>query len=44
VAADAYAATLFGLAGADIGHIRLAAGMGLGTMDLQGIRVEEIAV
>ncbi len=44
VAADAYAATLFGKAPDDIGYIRLAAEMGLGTKDLQAIKVEEIAV
>jgi uncharacterized protein (DUF362 family) len=44
VAADAYATTLFGLTGADIGYIRAAAEMGLGTLDLDGIRIEEIAV
>lgn len=44
VAADAYAATLFGLTGADIGYIRAAADMGLGTMDLSSIKVEEISV
>jgi uncharacterized protein (DUF362 family) len=44
VAADAYAATLFGLTGQDIGYIRLGAEMGLGQMDLGAIKVEEIAV
>jgi len=44
VAADAYAATLFGLTGADIPAVRAAAQMGLGTMDLRGIRIEEINV
>jgi uncharacterized protein (DUF362 family) len=44
VAADAYAATLFGLQGADIGYVRAAAEMGLGTLDLAGLRIEEIAV
>jgi len=44
VAADAYAATLFGLAGADIGYVRAAAEMGLGTMELDGIKIEEINV
>jgi uncharacterized protein (DUF362 family) len=42
VAADAYAATLFGLTGADISYVKAAAEMGLGTMDLDGIRVEEV--
>jgi uncharacterized protein (DUF362 family) len=44
VAADAYAATLFDLAGADIGYVRAAAEMGLGTMDLESIMIEEIHV
>ena len=44
VAADAYAATLFGMSGTDIPAIRAGADMGLGTMDLSGVRVEEISV
>lgn len=44
VAADAYAATLFGLQGADIAYVRAAAEMGLGTMDLGSIKLEEIGV
>jgi len=44
VAADAYAATLFGLTGADIAYVRAAADMGLGTLDLSSVRVEEIGV
>jgi uncharacterized protein (DUF362 family) len=44
VAADSYAATLFGMTGPDIDYIRLGAEMGLGQMDLGAIRVEEIAV
>jgi uncharacterized protein (DUF362 family) len=44
VAADAYAATLFGLTGAEIGYIQAAADMGLGTLDLASIKVEEIAL
>jgi uncharacterized protein (DUF362 family) len=42
VAADAWAATLFGLSGADIGYVKAAAEMGLGTMDLDSIEVEEV--
>jgi uncharacterized protein (DUF362 family) len=42
VAADAYAATLFGLSGADIGYIKAGADMGLGTMDLTGLDIREI--
>jgi uncharacterized protein (DUF362 family) len=44
VAADAYAATLFGLTGEDIDYIRAAADMGLGTLDLEAIKIEEVAV
>jgi uncharacterized protein (DUF362 family) len=44
VAADAYAATLFGLAGKDISYVKAAAEMGLGTLDLGSIKVQEIAV
>lgn len=43
VAADAYAATLFGLTGNDIPAIRAGAHMGLGTMDLNSIKIEEIS-
>ena len=44
VAADAWAATLFGLTGADISYVKEAAEMGLGTMELDGIRIEEISL
>ena len=44
VAADAYAATLFDLPGAGIGYVQAAADMGLGTLDLESIEIEEIAV
>ena len=44
VAADAYAATLFGMTGKDIGYIRLGAEMGLGQMDLNAIKTVEIPV
>ncbi len=42
VAADAYAATLFDLTGADIAYVRAAAEMGLGTMELDNIKIEEV--
>jgi len=42
VAADAYATTLFGLTGADIGYIQASADMGLGSMDLNNIDIQEI--
>ncbi len=44
VAADAYAATLFGLRGADIAYVKAAAEMGLGTLDLESVAIEEIQV
>ena len=44
VAADAYAATLFDLTGADIPAIRAGAQMGLGAIDLSSIKIEEISV
>jgi uncharacterized protein (DUF362 family) len=44
IAADAYAATLFGLTGTDIPAIRAGADMGLGTMDLGSIKIEEISI
>jgi uncharacterized protein (DUF362 family) len=44
VAADAYAAMLFGRRGADIPATVAGAQMGLGTMDLDSIKIEEIAV
>ena len=44
VAADAWATSLFGLTGADISYIKAAANMGLGSMDLESVKVEEIDV
>lgn len=44
VAADAYAATLFGLTGRDIAYIRAAADMGLGTLDLQSVDIQELTL
>ena len=44
VAADAYATGLFGMKPADVKYIKLGAEMGLGTMELKNIRIEEIAV
>jgi len=44
VAADAYAATLFDLTGADIPYVQAAADMGLGTLKLNSIKVREINV
>lgn len=44
IAADAYAATLFDLKGEDIAYVKAGADMGLGTMDLSSIKVEEVAL
>ena len=44
VAADSYAATLFGLIGADIPSVKLAADMGLGLLDLGSVKVDQINV
>jgi uncharacterized protein (DUF362 family) len=43
VAADAYAATLFGLTGQDIAYVKAAAAMGLGTLDLGSVKIAEVA-
>ena len=43
VAADSWAATLFGLSGDDIGYLKAAAEMGLGSTDLSGLKIEEIS-
>ena len=42
VAADAYAATLFGLSGDDVPYVTAAAAMGLGEMDLEKVDVREV--
>lgn len=42
VAADAYGATLLGLTGKDVSYIKAAAERGLGTLDLESIKIEEI--
>jgi uncharacterized protein (DUF362 family) len=44
VAADAWAATLFGLSGADVPYVKAAAEMGLGTLELGSVKVEEVSV
>lgn len=44
VAADAYAATLFDLTASDIGYITTAADMGLGSLDLRALAIEELSV
>jgi len=43
VAADSYAATLFGLTGVDIPAIRAGMEMGLGTTDLNSMKIEKIS-
>ena len=44
VAADSYAATLFGLQPNDLAYVRAATAMGLGRSDLDSLKIEEIAV
>lgn len=44
VAADAYATSFFDLRPEEIGYVRAAADMGLGTLDLAGLKIEEISV
>jgi len=44
VAADSWATSLFGLSPSDIGYIPAAANMGLGTMDLNAIKIEEFTI
>ena len=44
VAADSFAATLFGLQPNDLAYIRAATAMGLGLSDLDSLKIEEIAV
>lgn len=44
VAADSYATSLFGLRPEDIAYIPAAAAIGLGSSDLAGMKIEEIAV
>ena len=44
VAADGYAATLFGLQPDDLAYVRAATAMGLGRSDLDSLKIEEITV
>jgi uncharacterized protein (DUF362 family) len=44
VAADAYAATLFDKTGADIPYVKAAAEMGLGTLELESVTIDEVNV
>ncbi len=44
VAADAYAATLFGRQGSDVSYVRAMAAMGLGRLDLQHLDIARLGV
>jgi uncharacterized protein (DUF362 family) len=44
VATDAYATTLFRMTGKDIDYVRTSAEMGLGTLDLGSVKVEDITL
>jgi uncharacterized protein (DUF362 family) len=44
VAADAYAATLFGLQPNDLAYVRAGTAAGLGRSDLQHLTIEELIV
>ena len=44
VAADSYAATLFGLKPEDLSYVQAGAAMGLGRSDLNNLRIEEVNV
>jgi uncharacterized protein (DUF362 family) len=44
VAADSYAATLFGLKPDDLAYVRAGAQLGLGRSDLNSLKIEEINV
>ncbi len=43
VAADSFAATLFGLSPEELDSIRAATAMGIGRSDLNNLKIEEIA-
>ncbi len=44
VAIDSFGATLFGMKGSDLGYVRIAAGAGLGTMDLSRVDIKRIKI
>ncbi len=44
IAADAQGATLFDLTGADVPSVKIGADMGLGTLDLAAVKVEDVNV
>ncbi len=43
VAVDAYGATLFGMKGSDLGYVRMGDKMGLGTMNLQKLKIRKLS-
>jgi uncharacterized protein (DUF362 family) len=44
VAADSYAATLFGMQPGDLSYVQAATAMGLGRSDLESLKIEELTV
>jgi uncharacterized protein (DUF362 family) len=44
IAVDSYGATLFGLKGSDLGWVKLGHAQGLGTMDLNKLRIKKIRI
>lgn len=44
VAIDSFGATLFGMQGSDLGYVRLADKLGMGTMDLKKLRIKNLRV
>ncbi len=44
VAIDSYGATLFGMKGNDLGYVRIADKMGLGTMDISKLNIKKINI
>jgi uncharacterized protein (DUF362 family) len=44
VAVDSFGATLFGMKGSDLGYVRIADKLGLGTMDLSKLKVKTINI
>jgi uncharacterized protein (DUF362 family) len=43
VAVDSYGATLFGLKGSDLGYVKIADKIGMGTMDLLKVRIRKVS-
>jgi uncharacterized protein (DUF362 family) len=44
VAVDSFGATLFGMKGSDLGYVRIADAVGLGTMDITKLRIRRITI